>query len=314
MEERWRVLGWQGIRARIPSDWEIGAISGDHKSGYLRLDDHVMPRLELKWASHRGKPDLNNLLDEYFKGLRKEYGKKGAQIRIKRGISLVKDTSGFQNKDLIFFSWKSAKVRAFGMIWFCADCRRTLIAQMNGFSGENIRSRAIDIFTSIEDHPTGPSNLWTAYGLEVEVPRRYRLEKHKMMSAYLLLSFADGSRRIAIERYGLADTLLRSISLEEWFRRTYARDIKGYGFQIYPLSADGIHEEISLEGYKLRFIDRIPLSILGVLDLIVRRRRMSARIWRCRESNRIFVVRSVAKVDTSKIVQDIASSIRCHEG
>lgn len=313
MKEGWRELGWQGIRAYIPSDWEIGAISGDHKSGYLRLDDHVMPRLELKWASHRRKPDLNALLDEYFKGLRKEYGKKGAQIRIKRGISLVKDTSGFKDKEPIFFSWKSSRVRAFGMIWFCPGCRRTLIAQMNGFSGENIRRTAVDIFTSIEDHPIDPFNLWTAYGLEVKVPRRYRLEKHKMMSAYLLLSFADGSRRIAIERYGLADTLLRSTSLEEWFRRTYAREMRGYGFQIHPIPADGTHEGISLEGYKARFTDKIPLSPLGFLDLIIRRRRMSARVWRCRGSNRIFVVRSIAKLDTSKIVRDIASSIRCHE-
>jgi hypothetical protein len=314
MKEGWREFGWQGIRALIPSDWEIGAISGDHKSGYLRLDDPQMPRLELKWASHRKKPDLDALLDEYFKGLRKEQKKRGGRIRIKRGVDLIKDKHPFQNKEVTFFNWKSDRIRAIGMSWFCHDCRRTLIAQVNGFAGESIRNNAIRIFTSLEDHPTGHFNLWTAYQMSVQVPRRYRLESHKMMSAYLLFSFADGSRKIAVERYGLADVLLKSVSLEDWFRRTYAKDMKGYGFQIHTVSVDPIHEEISLEGRKLRFTDRIPLSALGILDLILRRRRMSARAWRCRGSNRIFVVRSIAKLDTSKIVQDIASSIRCHEG
>ena len=55
----WTVFGWAGIQLEIPTTWELSGLSGDQKTGYLRLDDAEMPRLELKWAhTRRKKPCL----------------------------------------------------------------------------------------------------------------------------------------------------------------------------------------------------------------------------------------------------------------
>jgi hypothetical protein len=314
MMDGWSEFGWQGIRALVPPDYEIGGISGDHKSGYIRLDDSIMPRLEMKWSAQKKKPDLDVILDEYFKGLRKQEKKRKGRMNIKRKLALVKEgDADFQKVEAEFYTWKSGRVRAFGMVRYCADCRRTLIVQLSGFSGENTRKDAIAIFRSVSDHPDGTRNLWTAYGMSVLIPRRYRLESHKMMSAYLLFSFADGSRKIAVERYGLADVLLRSISFEDWFRRTYAKAMKGYGFGIRLETTDDDHQSLILEGERSRFTDGIPIPLLSVMNRVVRRKRMSAMVWSCGRSNRIFAVRAIAKTDTTKIVDDVGSSIRCHE-
>ena len=57
---------------KSPTTWELSGLSGDQKTGYLRLDDGEMPRLELKWApTRKKKPDLHATLDEYFKLIRK---------------------------------------------------------------------------------------------------------------------------------------------------------------------------------------------------------------------------------------------------
>ncbi|RKY05317.1 hypothetical protein DRP77_01330 [Candidatus Poribacteria bacterium] len=312
-EVKWVEFGWQGIKAIIPSDWEIGALSGDWRSGYLRLEDSLMPRLELKWSTHKRKPDLHAILDGYFKNLRKEERKKGEGLRIRRGVKLVKDLSAFEGKEVVFFTCRSSRFKANGMIWFCPECRRTLIAQLNAAPGEGALLRETGrIFSSIKDHPEGETNLWTAYGLSVEVPRRYKLESHKMMSAYLMLSFADGSRKVVVERYGLAEVLLKDSSFEEWFRRVYSKELKGYGFTLKGESPVPGHDGLKLEGEKVRFTDKIPIPLLSLLNAPFRRRRISIRAWRCVKSNRIFVVRVMAKGDTSRIADRISSTIECH--
>ena len=57
------------------------------------------------------------------------------------------------------------------------------------------------------------------------------------MNGYLMFSFTDGSRRIAVERYGLADALLENASLDDWFRGAYRKEIKGS-----VLAADPVEE------------------------------------------------------------------------
>ena len=145
----------------------------------------------------------------------------------------------------------------------------------------------------------------------VSIPRRYKLDKQKLMSGYLLLSFADGSRKIAVERYGLADVLLKSVDLETWFRNTYKKAFAGYGFSIENEN-DEIDEKITITGSKIRLTDRIPMSPVLLLDKIARRNRLSAQVWRCHQSNRIFAVRVISKVDVLKTATEIVESIQCH--
>ena len=92
----WTVFGWAGIQLEIPTAWELSGLSGDQKTGYLRLDDGEMPRLELKWAhTRRKKPDLHATLDEYFKLIRKTY-KKGTELSFRRNVNFIKEEEFFK--------------------------------------------------------------------------------------------------------------------------------------------------------------------------------------------------------------------------
>ncbi|MBM3241112.1 hypothetical protein FJZ31_32925 [Candidatus Poribacteria bacterium] len=306
----WTKFGWQGLTVEIPDNWEIGGLSGDYKSGYLRLDDGEIPRLELKWSKARGKnPDLQKVLDEYFKLVRKDFRKKDSSLNIKRNINLVKDESFSENRNVTFFSWKS-DVRANGAIWHCHECKRIVVVQVIGHLKENMRDITLRIFNSISDHPPGYTNLWSAYQLNVEIPRRYRLDKQKLMSGYLLLSFVDGSRTIAVERYGPADVLLKERDLETWFRRTYAKAIAGYGFSVEKRDTE-YDERIELDGSTSRIIDKVPMSPVLLVDKVMRRTSFAAQLWHCHKSNRIFAVRVVLKGEAAKIAREVADSIQC---
>ncbi len=305
-------FGWQGLRATLPGDWELSGLSGDYNSGYIRLDDaQGTPRLELKWSQSKQKksPDLHKVLDDYFRLVKKNL-KKQTHIYIKRDVSLVKEPEFFEGRDVICFNWKGP-IRAMGAIWHCQECNRIVIAQINGHLKENLRSLVVKILISIQDHPKGYTNRWSAYNLHAEVPRRYRLEKQKLMSGYLMFSFVDGSRKLVIERYGLAEMLLKEVNLEDWFRSTYRKEIRGYGFHLEPTQHDG-DEALLLLGQRTRITDQIPFGAMTLIDKIARRIVLFACVWRCNISNRIYVVRVVAKREAEQTAKNVADSIVCH--
>ena len=307
----WTTFGWAGVTLEIPANWELSGLSGDEKSGYLRLDDETMPRLELKWSqSRQKKPDLHRVLDEYFKLVRKNYKKKEAKLHIQRNANFIKAEHFLKGRDGLFFSWKG-NFRANGTICYCHTCKRITIVQVMGGLKENLRGTTVRILESLQDHPTGQAIRWSAYQLNVEVPRRYRLDKHQLLSGYLLFSFVDGSRKLSIERYGIADVTLKGNDLESWFRVKYAKAIQGYGFEIEPSQDDG-DGRFTLASERTRFTDGIPFAPVLIIDKILRRKAFATHLWHCRHSNRIYVVQVIAKRDVARTAEGVAASIRCH--
>lgn len=158
--------------------------------------------------------------------------------------------------------------------------------------------------------------FWSAYQLAMDVPRRYQLEKRKLMSGYLMFSFIDGSRVLNVERFGLANVILSGGNIERWFRTYYRKDLLKYGFHIEQ--ADQVLETapgtaMKMVGQEKRFIDRIPLSIVFVLDKIMRRGQISSYFWHCEESNRIFVVTALCKEGAEELAKSVAQSIRKYQ-
>ena len=307
----WTTLGWSGITLELPEDWELSGLSGDDKSGYLRLEDADMPRLELKWSeSKQKKPDLQKVLDDYFKLVRKNYKRKDTNLHIQRNVNLIKDEEFFKDREVVFFNWKG-DFRASGVIFHCQTCKRITIVQVMGHLKENIKETTSRILSSVQDHPEGQATLWSAYQLNAEVPRRYRLDKHKLLSGYLLFSFVDGSRKVSIERYGVADVTLKEQDLEEWFRGRYAKAIRGYGFSIESSNGDA-EDRLTLIGEETRLVDRVPFGPALAIDKIMRRKTFAVNLWHCHHSNRIYVVQAIAKQDAARTAEEIAASIRCH--
>lgn len=300
----------------IPSNWELSALSGDYDNGYIRMDDENSSRMELKWSKTKEKkPDLQKILDEYFKGMRKRLGASADGLKIKRDVDLIKTEDFFKNRDVIFYNWKT-DVRANGAIWYCKECKRVVVIQLMGYLKENILSDTIRIFESVHDHPEGQNNLWSAYNLSVEVPRRYQMDKRKLMSGYISFSFIDGSRTLNVERYGLADVILKNADLESWFRSYYSKELRKYGFSINEISQQEPDLKrdyrLKMTGQAKRFIDKIPFSPLFAIDKLLRRKQIASYFWHCEESNRVFIVTAMSKKGADELVTQVASSINCH--
>ena len=326
----WTTFGWAGITLSIPNDWEISGISGDQKSGYLRLDDAEMPRLELKWSEDKrrrgvNKDDLHSVLDEYFKLVRKSYRRKGKKksgsndLNIKREVDFFKKDDDVPLHAPIFFQWRG-DIFAHGVIYHCPNSKRITIAQVMGQTRQGLRAISIPLFLSLKNLTTGESDshfLWSAYQMSFRTPQRYRLEKQQLLSGYLLFSFIDSGplldrkRRLSVERYGLADVLLKNCGLEDWFRNQYRKSLQGFGYQLKKKD-DGIDQEFILVGQENRLSDNIPLQPVQNLDRLQRRKSVAAHVRLCRLSNRIFVVQSVSKQEALPVVNGVASSICCH--
>lgn len=332
----WTVFGWAGTQLEIPRTWELSGLSGDEKSGYLRLDDAEMPRLELKWAhTRKKKPDLHATLDEYFKLIRKNY-KKGPELSFRRNVTLIKEPEFFEGRNVIGFSWKGG-VRANGLIFHAG--KRITIVQVMGRLKENWRPMVLRIFrsisTSINTTSNAPHTLWSAYGLAMSVPNDYKLERQKLLSGYLLFAFvAKRSRlrhlipaakgvplfterqRLSVERYGPAEVMLgdfkaESNPLEAWFRAKYAKAIRGYGFEV-TARTDTDDEYLTLIGQQSRLYDSVPFSPVLALDKVSKRATLAFHLWQCYQSNRIYVIQFVGGADAEGTVQQVAESIQCH--
>lgn len=303
-EAGWAQFGWQGISAKVPSDWNLGAIGGSEKTGYLRLDDLEQPRLEVKWSSE-SSVDINKVLDNYLKSLTKK-AKRSQPLTIDRNAKVVSKKAK-PRKVLACFSWEGG-ARAFGVVWRCETCGRTVIAQVLSRSREDIAPLAREVLTSLEDHSLAGRKTWAVYGFSCQVPEQFKLEEHKLMAGYLEMCFLAGREKLKVARWGMANVALKQNSLPEWVE-SENQDRRDVTWQSRPGAAKG-HEAVLLTGEQRRLAHRLRKG----LTQLVRLRpaiAFSACFWHCPESNRIYGVENIHRGDKS-LLQQIMDSIPCH--
>ena len=82
--DAWAALGWQGFLMRVPSEWNPGRLTGDFKTGSLRVDDAEVVRMEMEWREAQGDVSVSGVVDRFVEGLTKEVQRKKADLVIKR--------------------------------------------------------------------------------------------------------------------------------------------------------------------------------------------------------------------------------------
>ena len=99
-EKDWEDFGWQGLRLRVPSDWNLGRVDGDAEKGYARLDDAEIVRAEIEWRKLKGREvgvPLSDLVDRYLEGLKKKADKAGAGFDVQRRARFLRENSGWMD-------------------------------------------------------------------------------------------------------------------------------------------------------------------------------------------------------------------------
>lgn len=291
-----KPFAWQGIFLKVPQEWDLGAIEGDYREGYFRLDDPEDIRLEVKWRREKHKVDLGKVLENYLANLKdRAKRKKLAFLDNKPREELTKIY--LRDKEVKFFSWKTnspenvnANGEIFGFVSQCNRCHTVMMTQT--FLKEKDSILIPEILKTLEDHSVSDSIQWAAYDFIFFLPEFFSLEKCSLKSGYLEFNFSTkaGTAEIKIRRWGLANLLLKDVTLEQWASGVAPKVLRN---KIKPSSRrdEGSHE---------------------ILEGSVRRWKWNAFYVRhCRETNKFYALDYAGKKD-EELFKQIYSKIQCH--
>ncbi|MCC6445466.1 MAG: hypothetical protein IT210_18650 [Armatimonadetes bacterium] len=321
----WHTVGWHDIVFQTPADWNVTALTGTAKSGYLRVDSPESLSFQVKWDTPRlpGSermarkvkallrrqslpeyvPDIGVVLDHYETVLRKQSRRSRQPLRLerKRPGKLAENRSGTA------FSWRADR-KATGWVWFCPNCRRVVIAEVVGEMSDPVSAMAARILPTLSDHAGDEGHRWGLYDLVVTVPDGLTLDQYKLMNVYVDLAFSGRPGTLWVTGWGLANLALKDRSLGEWFRANCTGRFKEYTYRIADAEFRG-HPAVRLQG--------LISGVLPVAKAIYRRTflqpsmgRLEALAWHCEAENKIYVVGHAFQVKSK--LNEVAESVVCH--
>lgn len=296
---------WNGVGARVPRGWGIVAVSGDSREGYLRVDGPDGEAVEVRWKKARRRPDLEKVAEEYLRQVQKH----GRRRKIEYQAAVEKGSRrGEEGPSDLRFRWQAERKGA-GRLFYCRDCRRTVIAQVSCPEHMDIDRQADAILDTVADHGPDPEMVrWGVYGLEFSVPAGFRLVRSRLMSGFMSMNFRGRPGRVIVERWGLADTLLEPEGMLSWHSREYLSELKMFVGDTSALEW-GEHEALETRGYEggLRRLQ----SAIRAFGLPSRMEKFASLAWHCPDSNRIVGVRGFGAAPAGW-VRRVAATVRCH--
>lgn len=330
------VIGWHGIRFKLPPDWNLVSFSLERDSGYLRVDAPADGALtvQVRWLdagrmqtpntiygylvrmwgrskqpikSSASQPDLRASLERLLREIEKQAKKNQARFECH-----LKPEHWEGERRAIHFSWTGGG-RGQGKIWHCTLCNRVVMAQVAGLTKDHaaIAAVAAQLFGTLQDHSLEGRNLWALYDLQVEIPDTFFLQEQRLYSGHLRLAFSRYGERLVVERWGLASTTLRRFTLQEWFQNQSLVNLKGEQPVLYALPKG--HEAIL---YK----QPLPLGkrLVALKNAGGRVARAATHYagggWVCEESNKIYIIQLFYNEnERADLWEEIATRCLCHD-
>jgi hypothetical protein len=315
-----KLIGWQGLTVRVPESWDLTGFSGDDASGYVRIDDGEQEQaVEIKWATEpkRAKtaPDVTVRRESYFRALR-------TTAKKKRLALTTKDTDAPKGaarpeRTATGFTWVGDR-KGVGAVWYCATCRRVVIAQVLGDpSGKGgLGSAAEKILGSLECHSADPDwRTWALYDLETRVPADYKLVGQQLMNVYLRLSFAKGTARLSVEQWAVANVARRDSYLDVWLGSNSKGEMASarYGADEAEGGMHG-HPAVALNGglaFGMPMVDAVKDA---GRQFKLPATRFTGVAWQCDTANKIFLVESLRPAREPDVTREVAERTVCHGG
>lgn len=292
-------FSWQGVRLRVPDEWELGRVDGDASSGYARLDDARMVRAEIEWraAPVRGaRRPVTDLVDRYIEQLQKKADKSGMEFSVQRQAKFLRDKRWLEGSEYETFIWE-ADYRAYNLARACPDCQRIVLLRVLAPVGENAEALVNQVLPSLEDHPReadGGRMLWCVYGMRFLAPPEFELSEYELKSGHIRLTFTTdgGNRSLRIHRLSMAQMLLRDRDLAEWYPSFFHKDLRDFKHSVTAADVRG-HPGARVQGEprsRWRQILR-PLPLVNPRP----RRYLQGAAWHCPDQNRICAVEYLSK-------------------
>ncbi len=305
-----QFIGWMGLTFNAPENWDLVQAKGNRFDGYLRLEEDGVLRCEIQWTLvSAGRVVLDEQVEHYLKSLEQILRKQGKPVTIRKNIHIVSRKQVKRNvRD---FMWESNTV-GYGMMWFCEDCRKALVAQVVGYEHEPVKEWAKQIFLSLSDHSEGDWEVWSVYGLEFEAPKGWNISKSEIMPGKIKFLFRQGEYELSLGRYGPASVLLKGKRLEEFAVEALGKEtVERFNIH-YRIESLHNHEGMVLVGKDKR--SNNPFHVF------LRRLRTGnpfpqfrGWLWQCEQSNRIYTVVGAIAPEHEQLLEHMARSVRCHE-
>lgn len=332
------VIGWQGVRCLLPPDWNLSGFSMEYEEGYIRIDAPLEKAMtvQIRWldASKQKQsfpslytyiapkmrallhkpdppvtpPDLKATLDKMLKETEKQAQKEKMLFESNLKPEQREGEEGVRRS--INFSWNGIG-RGQGKIYHCTHCNRVVMAQVLAIGKDRsfIPEVASQLFATLQDHSIDGRNLWALYGLQIEIPENFRLTEQKVFSGHLRLVFHNKGEKIIVDRWGLADTVMKRLSLEDWFRNQTQTSLKNLELQQSALPS----------GHSLLFA-KGPLGLLSKIQALRDSSGLPGRfasqyaggVWECPETNRIYSVQYWHRTNNASLWDDLVQSCNCH--
>lgn len=309
--DEWETRAWQGVELLVPADWDIAAINGDRKQGYLRVDDgEKMPRVEVKWQESSGFVDIDGVVDKYLKEISKKRKKDEPEIEVDRDVAVVSKRR-MRKQALNCFAWQG-EVEGYGAAWFCEECERVMVVQVMSLEDEPGRDLAAEVIGNMHDHPEGDWLTWSTYGLRMQVPERFELSDQTLMAGRIEFHFADAGEEIVGARWGMANLALKDSSLRGWAESTVRDYHKGIKLSYGETTFRG-HEAIEVTGYfsnPLRHVQSFVMHVMGKPYPEA----VQGWAWFSQEENRLYYAGSLVDEDNRELAEQVAQRIACPEG
>ncbi|MCP4642616.1 MAG: hypothetical protein GY851_19380 [bacterium] len=209
-----KAFGWQGLSARIPSDWDLGAFGGDSREGHAFLDDGVAVRLRVRWTKGRGGNPQAGL---------KRYRRAIAKSKSLPGLSEAPEEflpPRFRRDKVVYpFRWEGGC----GAAWRCAACGRLVTAEVTPGIDDPDAKLSRRILATVACHPDGDEALWAVYGFAFRLPSTYNLAQAGLEAGRLVFPFRRSDKDwLTVERWAVASQLLAKAPLGkcpgEWLK------------------------------------------------------------------------------------------------
>jgi hypothetical protein len=300
------TVGWMGLTLHAPEGWSPVALSGEGERGHLKVTSPDTLCLEVKWERPKGTVSVPAALERYFDRLRRAARKSRQELTIRERPKALGNLRPHDQAP-IPYSWEADR-RAVGCIWHCGVCNRLVIAEVAGERGDDL-SVAAEILKGIRDHGEGGWNSWALYGLAVELPEAYRVEKQSLVTGHQRLLLRDRGSTVQADRWGLAEIALRGVSLREWYEAREGGALARYACRV---------EETDLHGHRALYYRGRSRALFALLKLL----RLPATftwprfftrgyVWHCPQSNRIHAVFG-EQPRRSGLIEEVVRRRCCH--
>ena len=198
-----RILAWNGIRLRVPDDYEEIV----HGPYHISIESDFKPVLELRWErQHAGDPrqQLTRI--------------RASCMEQDRNLSSCAHppfaASVFSAEGEVAWLESSSIDAPFLVIRQCRHCHTTLLGQLF-VQSERQKEFAAALLDSFTCHDDASKSLWAIQDFRLTLPKTYRLSGSNFAAGYTRLAFEAGPIHLETCRLATAAERLKGRDLAE---------------------------------------------------------------------------------------------------